>query len=465
MNNLARFIVTGLLLGLVNCDLAPIIVPGYDVGCPDDFITKCDLQCPNGNYLPDENGCPTCACAPTCPEIKCRANCGDAGYVIDENGCQTCKCVAKVQCARVMCRMFCQNGFKRDENGCEYCACNESPQPCPVLNCENSCSNGYRKDYSGCQTCDCLDKPPQIDDKCLPLTCDLNCKYGLQRDESGCQICACNACPTRQCRMFCMYGFRKNEEDGCEMCECDWTPVSEKIRCDERIPCPETRVCNLNLRLCEKVNPDRVNWFVYDFQVKNELFNDEQFIQTFKSGLIHNIAAKYGLAISQITVSSVEGNGLTSFQIMPYFAENMDIFEQKMDQIDTDLNSHEFRKLLPAVAFAVQKGDGQAPSSLSINNWCQKFKNFTRSKYMLMTMIIIIAIITLIVGMGFINMRRRYSKLSVRSESKTPINDALYDLAFDDDEHCQAVSAPDGTKYVVVATDDMQSSNDKRVLV
>ncbi len=55
------------------------------------------------------------------------------------------------------------------------------------------------------------------------------------------------------------------------------------------------------------------------------------------SGLIHNIAAKYGLAISQITVSSVEGNGLTSFQIMPYFAENMDIFEQKMDQIDTDV--------------------------------------------------------------------------------------------------------------------------------
>ena len=48
-----------------------------------------------------------------------------------------------------MCRMFCENGFKRDENGCEYCACNESPQPCPALNCDIFCTNGFRKDYSG----------------------------------------------------------------------------------------------------------------------------------------------------------------------------------------------------------------------------------------------------------------------------------------------------------------------------
>jgi hypothetical protein len=55
------------------------------------------------------------------------------------------------------------------------------------------------------------------------------------------------------------------------------------------------------------------------------------------SGLIYNIAAKYGLIPSQITVSSVEENGLTSFQIMPYFSENMLIFQDKMDQIDTDV--------------------------------------------------------------------------------------------------------------------------------
>lgn len=134
------------------------LVPTFNANCPSDFATTCKLQCPDGNYIINEKGCPTCACVSTeqrqvvpCPQVKCRANCGDAGYKLDDNGCQTCKCVSKesVQCSRVMCRMFCQYGFKRDENGCEYCACNESPQQCPQLNCQRTCANGYRKDYSG----------------------------------------------------------------------------------------------------------------------------------------------------------------------------------------------------------------------------------------------------------------------------------------------------------------------------
>lgn len=463
MNNLVGIILAGFFLGFVSCDLAPILVPGYDAGCPEDFASTCNLQCPNGNYLLDSNGCPTCSCAVTCPQIKCRANCGDAGYVVDENGCQTCKCIAKVECSRVMCRMFCQHGFKKDDNGCPYCACNQSPPQCPILNCDNTCSNGYRKDYGGCETCDCIDEP-RVEDKCLPVTCELDCKYGFQRDAVGCQICACNSCPIGQCKIFCMYGFKKNE-DGCDICECDWTPVAKKIQCDERVTCPETQICNLNLRLCETVNPERINWFLYDFQVKNDLFQDEKFVQTFKNGLINNIAAKYELSPGQITVSSVKENGLTSFQITPYFAENMEVFDQKMDQIDIDLNSHEFRKLLPAVASTVEEGDGRVPSRSNINKWCQKFRNFVRSKFMLIAVVCIIAIIAMIIGLGLINMRRRYVKLAVRSDSKTPITETSYYLGGDDDDNYHAVSAPDGTKYVVVSSDDMPSSNDKRVLV
>ena len=59
-------------------------------------------------------------------------------------------------------------------------------------------------------------------------------------------------------------------------------------------------MCNLNLKLCETgkikddevvkrfisaarlVDPDRVNWFVYDFEVRTELFKDQKFVQTFK---------------------------------------------------------------------------------------------------------------------------------------------------------------------------------------
>ena len=34
--------------------------------------------------------------------------------------------------------------------------------------------------------------------------------------------------------------------------------------------------------LCFIVSPDRVNWFMYDFEEDNELFKDEKFVQTFK---------------------------------------------------------------------------------------------------------------------------------------------------------------------------------------
>ena len=56
------------------------------------------------------------------------------------------------------------------------------------------------------------------------------------------------------------------------------------------------------------------------------------------SGLIHNIASKYNLKGTQITVSAVEPTGLTSFQIMPYYAENMEQFQSKIDQIDLDVS-------------------------------------------------------------------------------------------------------------------------------
>ena len=54
--------------------------------------------------------------------------------------------------------------------------------------------------------------------------------------------------------------------------------------------------------------------------------------------LINNIAFKYELEPTQITVSSVEDDGMTSFQIMPFFIENLDDFQKKMDQIDIDVS-------------------------------------------------------------------------------------------------------------------------------
>jgi hypothetical protein len=58
--------------------------------------------------------------------------------------------------------------------------------------------------------------------------------------------------------------------------------------------------------------------------------------------LINNIALKYDLQTTQIAVSSVESDGMTSFQIMPLYADNPDEFQRKMDQIDLDVSKHLF---------------------------------------------------------------------------------------------------------------------------
>ncbi len=66
--------------------------------------------------------------------------------------------------------------------------------------------------------------------------------------------------------------------------------------------------------------------------------------------MINNIAFKYDLEPTQITVSAVENDGMTSFQIMPFYIENLDDFQKKMDQIDTDvsldINRFMFSKVL-----------------------------------------------------------------------------------------------------------------------
>ncbi|CAF1422311.1 unnamed protein product [Adineta steineri] len=471
--------------------------------CPNNLATTCTLRCTNGNYLLDTKGCPTCACASdtaikpndqsanNCPLRKCKASCADNSYKVDDKGCRTCECTAKprVECSGVMCRMFCVNGFRRDENGCEVCQCNDDPQPCPKLNCQKTCSNGYRKDYSGCQTCQCQcpsltctnsctngieldenncptckckdDDIKNIIDKdnCLPMTkCDAVCKYGYERDLSGCELCSCNNCPLHTCRMFCMYGFKKNS-DGCDVCECDWTPVSENLQCSERIPCTGNRVCNLNLNLCELVSADKVNWFIYDFDIDTKFFNDPKFVSLFKSGLINNIAVKYDLEPTQIIVSAVENSGLTSFQVMPYYVENMDDFQKKMDQIDNDLTSNEFLKLLPSVASRVIK-----PTIKPNDSKWSRFveKNLYRILY---TIAVLIGLVAAIFAGIFVFIFRRRIQYPHRSESKSPIFDTPYHQAPTDEDQYHAVHAPDGTAYVVVESEDISAPNDKRALV
>ena len=46
---------------------------------------------------------------------------------------------------------------------------------------------------------------------------------------------------------------------------------------------------------------------------------------------------KYDLEPTQVKVSKVEGCGMISFQVMPFYVENRMEFQKKIDQIDVDV--------------------------------------------------------------------------------------------------------------------------------
>lgn len=266
--------------------------------------------------------------------------------------------------------------------------------------------------------------------------------------------------------MFCTYGFQR-DADGCEVCECDWSPISENIQCSERIPCPGTRVCNSKVKLCESVNPDRVNWFVYDFEIQTGLLRDSKFVDTFKSGLIHNIAEKYGLEVTQIAVSDVEPTGMVSFQIMPFYAENMKEFEEKINQVDLDLNSHEFRRVLPAVVTAIDGDDDKDAHKSFLDRLKDKWQRCTMTRRPFVSYAIgaIIGCVGVMSVIMLINMLRRPVQYANLSDSKLPIYEPPYHQSPSDDDFLHAVHAPDGTAYVVVRDEDPDATNDKRALV
>jgi len=144
---------------------------------------------------------------------------------------------------------------------------------------------------------------------------------------------------------------------------------------------------------------------------------------------------------------------------MPFYIENQDDFQRKMDQIDIDLNSHEFRSVLPSVASNINKN----PNKQIVSKWNRYAQKHPRLVLYLVG--VLIGLIALIfAGILLLVFRRQFNHPN-RSESKSPIFDGGYHQAPTDDDHYHAVRAPDGTAYVVVESEDMNAPNDKRVLV
>ncbi|XP_025099691.1 zonadhesin-like [Pomacea canaliculata] len=110
----------------------------------------CRKHCPYGAKT-DERGCEMCQCndepVNICSTMVCPDN--QKCQMVTDSTCTTgfCpRCVAQsinplALCARVLCRLFCPEGFEKDEQGCDTCQCKKKTTPAQTCT-EVRCSAG-----------------------------------------------------------------------------------------------------------------------------------------------------------------------------------------------------------------------------------------------------------------------------------------------------------------------------------
>jgi hypothetical protein len=235
--------------------------------CPG---VMCDMWCEHGFAVNAETGCEDCVCHECGP--LCDMYC-EHGNAVDERGCEKCQCLVageentttttkaeeEEECAPVMCKIACPNGWAVDpDTGCEFCGCHECPPTC-----DRSCEHGNVIDDHGCQLCECLSAPAETtttttttttaaaaggggggggdkdnDDgaPCPAALClmEAACKHGFAVDaNTGCELCQCHECGP-VCEMYCLHGHVLDAR-GCETCPCRDGPDAS------RPPCPTDR--------------------------------------------------------------------------------------------------------------------------------------------------------------------------------------------------------------------------------
>ncbi|KAI0222388.1 Papilin [Lamellibrachia satsuma] len=174
------------------------------------------------------------------------------------------------RCEPVRCRMFCPFGWAKDESGCEICKC---VNPCEDVRCSDGehCLPERRQcDKSPCPVVGkCFAKRPDVESRCslaqevgLCNSRELKWFFNVTSNKceafnyTGCrgngnrfdsktecnQTCAPHHCEPVRCRMFCPFGWAK-DENGCEICEC--VNPCEDVSCNENERClPERNLCN-----------------------------------------------------------------------------------------------------------------------------------------------------------------------------------------------------------------------------
>lgn len=111
----------------------------------------CDVFCEYGN-VPDDQGCPTCACNPA--PAPCKTDeCGPAPPVVP--------CGADETRGDIVCARGAQGACAWKVPACEKVVC-------PAIRCLVGCPNGTAVDEHGCQTCTCLPAPACTPKECGP---------------------------------------------------------------------------------------------------------------------------------------------------------------------------------------------------------------------------------------------------------------------------------------------------------
>jgi len=160
------------------------------------------VPCPGNKYLKDERGCQTCQCETICPMPMCSEPC-EFGYANDERGCMTCKCNTKPPADIAV-----DGGWMEEEGAYDEGEDSESSEvsveevDCPRMMCRMFCEYGFMKDENGCQVCKCRSQP----EHCSNMMCLMLCEHGFEKDERGCDVCKCRqqpqACPKRMCHVL-----------------------------------------------------------------------------------------------------------------------------------------------------------------------------------------------------------------------------------------------------------------------
>ncbi|XP_022109246.1 prestalk protein-like [Acanthaster planci] len=219
--------------------------------CPP---VMCMMWCPHG-YQQDSDGCDTCQCnhptvihAGECPVVDDGAGFGACVEVCDHDG----NCSTTQKCCSNGCGHTCMEAGQPDPatlgcpgvtpNQLSVCVtdcsmhtdCNNSQLCCPNA-CGHQCMEPVTV-HPG--TCPVGDLSTGVSGICSELCRnDGDCPSADQKCcSNGCgHVCVTanptpDACPDVTCRMFCLFGFKK-DSNGCDICECYEPPAAHPGTC------------------------------------------------------------------------------------------------------------------------------------------------------------------------------------------------------------------------------------------